>query len=70
MTREETYVIQHPKEGVLHYKEWLDDSGKVIDSTLRSKHGVEINDPILMEEIWEYIDFLESGRLPYNKEIL
>ena len=63
--REETYIIQHPTEGILHCKEWLDSSGKVIDSLIRTENGVkfdiklfnyEVEDPNLVDEIWDFID--------------
>lgn len=57
---EATYVLQHPIEGVIYYKEWLDERGKVIDSIVRSKHGHEIDDTALIHEIWEMVDQLES----------
>ena len=57
---EHCYIIQHPTEGVIVYKEWLDDSGKVIDSELRSKSGYDIDDPILFEEVCEMIDSLQT----------
>ena len=58
-TRLETYVFQHEKEGVIVYKEWLDDSGKVIDWRLEGKHGETIHEedsPGLLKEICEYVD--------------
>lgn len=54
--REETYIIQHPTEGIFYCKEWLDSSGKVIDSLIRTKNGYEVEDPKLMDEIWDFID--------------
>jgi len=57
---EVTYVLQHPAEGVIYYKEWLDDRGKVIDSVIRSKHGYEIDNPALVQEIWDMVDQLET----------
>ena len=56
---ENTYTIQHPKEGVLVYKEFIDSSnGKCIDFILRSKDGYEIDDASLVEEVQEFIDNL------------
>jgi hypothetical protein len=52
------YTIQ-TSEGVVHYKEWLDERGKVIDSQLISKHGHDMSDEYaLIEEIEEMIDNL------------
>jgi len=54
---ENTYTIQHPNEGVLVYKEWIDsENGKCIDFVLRSKDGYEIDDAGLVEDIQEFID--------------
>jgi len=56
---EHTYVIQHPTEGVLYYKEWVSaDNGRFIDCTLRSKGGYEIDDPTIMEQVQEFVDNL------------
>jgi hypothetical protein len=56
---ENTYTIQHPNEGVLVYKEWIDsENGKCLDFILRSKGGFEIDDPALVEEVQEFIDVL------------
>ena len=54
---EHTYTINHPTEGVLVYKEWIDsETGKCIDFTLRSKSGFEIDDAALVEEVQEFVD--------------
>ena len=56
---ENTYTIQHPNEGVLVYKEWIDsENGKCLDFILRSKDGFEMDDPALVEEVQEFIDVL------------
>jgi hypothetical protein len=65
-TRLETYVFQHEKEGIMIYKEWLDDSGKVIDWRLEGKHGETIHEedsPGLLKEIWEHVDQLEQQKI-------
>ena len=54
---EHTYIIQDDK-GKIVYKEWVNDSGKVIDFTLRDKDGYEIDDADLMEQIQEFVDTL------------
>ena len=54
---EHTYTINHPTEGVLVYKEWIDsETGKCVDFELRSKGGHHIDDASLVEEIQEFID--------------
>ena len=55
---EVTYTLQD-KTSVFYYKEWLDDSGKVIDCLMRDKDGSEIDDPLLFEEVQEFIDSQE-----------
>jgi len=55
---EVTYTFQD-KTSVFYYKEWLDDSGKVIDCLMRDKDGSEIDDPLLFEEVQEFIDSQE-----------
>ena len=57
---EHTYTINHPTEGVLIYKEWIDsETGRCVDFVLRSKNGYEIDDEAftwLVEEVQEFID--------------
>jgi hypothetical protein len=55
---ENTYTLQG-KNSVFYYKEFINSKGKVVDSFLRDKDGFEIDDPILIEEIEEFIDGLE-----------
>ncbi len=60
---ESVYTIQHPTEGVLIYKEWIDsDNGKCIDYLLISKGGggYTIDDEELIGEIQEFIDSLQN----------
>jgi len=52
---EVSYTLQDDL-GAFYYKEWLNDSGKVIDSILRDKDGYEIDDPNLLEEVQQFID--------------
>ena len=55
---EVTYTLQD-KTSVFYYKEWLNDSGKGMDCLMRDKDGSEINDPLLFEEVQEFIDSQE-----------
>jgi hypothetical protein len=57
---ENTYTIQD-ETSVFYYKELIDSKGKVVDSFLRDKDGFEIDDPILLEEVEEFIDGLEEA---------
>jgi hypothetical protein len=59
---ENTYTIQHPTEGVLVYKEWIDaENGKCLDFVLRSKDGYEIDDAGLVEEVQEFVDNIPNS---------
>jgi hypothetical protein len=54
---EHDYMINHPTEGVMLYKEWIDsETGKCVDFVLRSRHGYDIDDAALVEEVQEFID--------------
>jgi hypothetical protein len=57
---ENTYTLQD-ETSVFYYKEFLNSKGKVVDSFLRDKDGFEIDDPILLEEVGEFIDGLEEA---------
>ena len=52
---EVTYTFQD-ETGAFFYKEWLNDSGKVIDSLMRDKDGYQIDDPVLLEQVQEFLD--------------
>jgi hypothetical protein len=53
-----TITLQHETEGVLIYKEWLDDSGRIIDYEVTSKDGYQIDDDLLLNEVYEFVDNL------------
>ena len=52
---EHTYTLKD-EVGVLIYKEWVDQSGSVIDFTLRNKDGEDIGDPELFDQVMESIE--------------
>jgi len=54
---EHTYTFQD-ETGVVIYKEWIDESGSVMDFTLRDKDGYEIDDPELLDRIMEFLEAL------------
>jgi hypothetical protein len=54
---EHTYTLKD-ETGVLIYKEWVDESGSVMDFTLRNKDGEDIDDPELFDQVMEFIDGL------------
>jgi hypothetical protein len=58
---EAEYRFQLETGEVVFYKEWLNEEGKVIDCTLRTKSGYEISDPILMEQIQDKVDEMERN---------
>ena len=53
-----TEVVYTMQDGTsaFYYKEWHDDRGKVINAAIIDKAGHEVYDPILLEEIEEYLD--------------
>ncbi len=54
---ERSFTIQHPTEGILLYVEIVDgESKKVMDYSLRSKGGFDIDEPELVAEVLEFID--------------
>ena len=57
---ENTYTIQD-ETSVFYYKVLIDSYGSVVDAFLRDKDGFEIDDPILLEEVEEFIDGLEEA---------
>lgn len=57
---EAEYRFQLENGEVVFYKEWLNEEGKVMDCTLRSKDGYEIDDPIIMEQVQNEVDELEG----------
>ena len=54
---EVVYTIQD-EIGVIIYKEWINDSGKVIDSQMQDKDGYQIDDPAILEDIQNLVDSL------------
>ena len=64
---ENTYTLQD-ETSVFYYKEFINSKGKVVDSFLRDKDGFEIDDPILLEEVEEFVDSFEEGIIDPAKE--
>jgi len=56
---EHTYIIQDDK-GKIIYKEWVNDSGEVIDSTLQDKDESTIYDFGLYDQVVEFIDIIKN----------
>ena len=59
--REETYTFED-EIGVLIYKEWLNEKGRVIDEELRDKDGNSLDDPALLERVHEAVDALVKAK--------
>ena len=54
---EHTYNIDHPTQGILFYKEWVDaETGHCVDFVLRDFNGRDIDNDALIEDIQEQID--------------
>jgi len=55
---ERSLTLQLEDGSIVYYKEWVNDSGKVIDCTIRSKDGYDISkeDPGLFDKICDYVD--------------
>ena len=51
-----TYTIEHLDHGTLVYVDYYNEKGKIIDSRLQTEDGFAIEDPILFEEVQEFID--------------
>lgn len=53
------YTFLEIDGNVLYYKEWTNDSGKVIDCVLRDRYG-DLEDPIMIEKIQNIVDEIEA----------
>jgi hypothetical protein len=53
---EETYEIKLENGKIIQYKEWSDESGKIIDTAIKDKKGKEIDDISLLQKIWNLVD--------------
>jgi hypothetical protein len=51
--------VQHGDE-VYFVKDYLDERGKVIDTTVQTKGGYIVDDPAEVEEVLDFIDSLEA----------
>ena len=49
-------TLQMPDGLIVRVLEYVDSNGKVIDSIIRTKHGYELDDLALTDEIWEFLD--------------
>ena len=57
--KEVCYTVEY--DGIVyHYKELIDSKGKVFDCVVRDRHGNDIDDPSIFEEIGDFIDSLTS----------
>lgn len=53
---EQTFDIKLDDGNVVQYKEWSDQTGKIIDAALKDKKGQEIDDVKLLQKIWNFVD--------------
>ena len=56
----ETVYTFQDETSVFYYKEWLDDRGKVIDEMLMDKDGYQIDDPVLWEQVQEFVAMMDE----------
>ena len=49
-------TLQLPDGYVVRVLEYTDNNGKVVDSIVRDKDGYELEDPALIEEIYNFLD--------------
>ena len=52
----ERTTLQMPDGLIIRILEYTDSNGKVVDSIVRDKHGYEIEDLALIDEVYEYLD--------------
>ena len=61
---EVVYTIQDDVS-TFYYKEWINDSGKIVDAQLVDKDGYQIEDPVLMDCVQTFVDQLEDAEMPH-----
>lgn len=61
---EVVYTIQDDVS-TFYYKEWINDSGKIVDAQLVDNDGYQIDDPVLMECVEVFVTQLEDTEMPY-----
>lgn len=61
---EVVYTIQDDVS-TFYYKEWINDSGKIVDAQLVDKDGYQIDDPVLMVCVEVFVTQLEDTEMPY-----
>jgi hypothetical protein len=52
----ERTTLQMPDGLIIRVLEYTDSNGKVVDSIVRDKHGYEVEDLALIDEVYEYLD--------------
>ena len=52
----ERTTLQMPDGQIIRVLEYTDSNGKVVDSIVRTKHGYEVEDLALVDEIYEFLD--------------
>lgn len=49
-------TLQMPDGQIIRVLEYTDNNGKVVDSIVRTKHGYEVEDFALIDEVYEFLD--------------
>lgn len=52
----ERTTLQMPDGLIIRVLEYTDSNGKVVDSIVRDKHGYELEDLALIDEVYEFLD--------------
>ncbi len=52
----ERITLQMPDGQIIRVLEYTDSNGKVVDSIVRTKHGYEVEDLALIDEVYEFLD--------------
>lgn len=52
----ERTTLQMPDGQIIRVLEYTDSNGKVVDSIVRTKHGYEVEDLALIDEVYEFLD--------------
>ena len=57
-------TLQMPDGLIVRVLEYTDSNGKVVDSIVRDKHGYEIEDLALIDEIYDFMDNVVNAEDP------
>ena len=57
-------TLQMPDGMIVRVLEYTDSNGKVVDSIVRDKHGYEIDDLALTDEVYDFMDSVVNAEDP------